>query len=298
MLVDGARSGLSPRSYLYVPADQPERLAKALQRGADAIIIDLEDSVAHASKARARELAGSWIGGNRAALSRVWVRINADDPEADLAAVVAPIAGVMLPRSEVALLTELDGLLTTREAQFGVPLGSLQVIGLIETARGLLDAVEVASAPRTTRLGIGRADLAGELGLHLDHDGPEFRSIMLQLVIASSAARIAAPVAPTSTDFRDLEALRASTEQLLRLGYCGRTAIHPAQVPVINEVFTPSKDEVDRARQLVEAFDAVLDAGIGVMTDDDGRMVDAAVVRGARDVLARAEACSSSQMRS
>ncbi|HEU4849665.1 MAG TPA: CoA ester lyase [Terrimesophilobacter sp.] len=278
----------SPRSYLYVPGDQAERLEKAPGRGADALILDLEDAVAPQNKAAARELVGGWIQGHPEFGDSVWVRIIADDPAADLEAITAPIAGVMVPRAETALLAEVDELLAARESRLGIPAASIAVIPLIETARGLLDAVQLASAPRTVRLAIGRADLAGELGLGIDPEGSEFRSILLQLVIASSAAGISAPVAPTSTDFRDLEALRSSTEQLLRLGYRGRTAVHPAQLPVINEVFTPSPEEVERARRLVAAFDEAERNGSGVTVDENGRMVDVAVVRAARDVLQRA----------
>ena len=278
----------SPRSYLYVPGDQGDRLEKAPGRGADALILDLEDAVAPQSKVAARELVGDWIRRNAATGQAVWLRITADDPAADIAAITAPIAGVMVPRAESALLAEVNRLLATRESELGLPVGRLAVIPLIETARSLLSAVDLASAPRTVRLAIGRADLAGELGLSIDHEGPEFRSILLQLVIASSAAGIAAPVAPTSTDFRDLDALRASTEQLLRLGYRGRTAVHPAQLTVINDVFTPSSDDVQRALRLVAAFDEAERNGSGVTTDENGRMVDAAVVRSARDTLQRA----------
>lgn len=278
----------SPRSYLYVPGDQGDRLEKAPGRGADALILDLEDAVAPQTKVAARALVGDWIRQNPALGNQLWLRITAEDPAADLEAITAPIAGVMVPRAESALLAEVDGLLAARENALGIPVGSIAVIPLIETARGLLSAVDLASTPRTVRLAIGRADLAGELGLGIDHEGPEFRSILLQLVIASSAAGIAAPLAPTSTDFRDLDALRASTEQLLRLGYRGRTAVHPAQLAIINEVFTPSEEEVERALRLVAAFDEAERNGSGVTTDENGRMVDVAVVRSARDTLQRA----------
>ena len=276
------------RSLLYVPGDQRDRLDKAFQRGADALIVDLEDAVAPQSKAAARDVVAEWIDRNAARAGAIWLRINADTTEADVETVSAPIAGVMVPRAESALLSKVDKFLTAREGQLGIAHGTIAVIPLIETARGLLGAVDLAGAPRVVRLAIGRADLAAELGLSVDPEGPEFRTILLQLVIASSAAGIAAPVAPTSTDFRDLDALRASTEQLMRLGFRGRTAVHPAQLPVINEVFTPSPDEVLRAQRLVAAFEDAERSGSGVIVGADGRMVDAAVVRSARDVLARA----------
>ncbi len=276
-----------PRSFLYVPGDQSDRLEKAFTRGADALLVDLEDAVAPQSKETARVLVAEWLSRHSAEGDSVWLRVNAVSLEADVATITAPIAGVMLPRAEVALLEVLDRLLAEREKDLGLEAGSFAVIPLIETARGLLSAIDVASAPRVVRLAIGRADLAGELGLSVDHEGPEFRTILLQLVIASAAAGITAPIAPTSTDFRDLNALRASTENLLRLGFRGRTAVHPAQLAVINEVFTPTPEEVARAKRLVAAFEGAERTGTGVILDDDGKMVDVAVVRAARDILSR-----------
>jgi citrate lyase subunit beta/citryl-CoA lyase len=217
----------------------------------------------------------------------VWVRLTVEEPQFDLEAVVAPVEAVMVPKAEVESVTAVGELLGARESALGLAAGSFAIVPLIETARGLLAAPELAALPRVSRLAIGRADLAGELGLAVDPEGPEFRSLMLGLVVASSAARIAAPLAPTSTDFRDLEALRSSTEQLLRLGFRGRTAVHPAQLAIINEVFTPSEDAVAKATKLVDAFERAERDGSGVFADDEGRMIDAAVVKSARDILAR-----------
>lgn len=273
---------------LYVPGDQPALLGKALERGADALIVDLEDAVAPNGKVVARDVVSDWLKRNESRADAIWVRINAGTPEEDIAAIVAPVAGVMVPSAETALLVKVDGLLTAAENRLGLERGSFRLIPLIETANGLLSAVNVASLPRVTQLAIGRADLAGELGLSVDPEGPEFRTIILQLVIASSAAGIAAPLAPTSTDFRDLVALRASTVQLMKLGCRGRTAVHPAQLAVINEVFTPTAEEVRRAVQLVTVFEESERGGTGVVVGPDGTMVDAAVVRSARDILSRA----------
>lgn len=277
-----------PRSHLYVPADRPDRLAKVLERGADGIILDLEDAVTLDRKQLARETAARWLGENPSAPLTVWLRLTVEEPQLDIEAVVAPATAVMVPKAEAESVTAVASLLDARETVLGLPRGTIAIVPLIETARGLLSAHELSTLPRVSRLAIGRADLAGELGLSVDPEGPEFHTLMLGLVVASSAAGIAAPVAPTSTDFRDLGALRASTEQLLRLGFRGRTAVHPAQVPVINEVFTPSDDEVTRAAELVDAFERAQQDGSGVFADDEGRMIDAAVVKSARDVLARA----------
>lgn len=279
----------SPRSYLYVPANHWDRLDGALARGADALILDLEDAVPVAEKDEARDTVARWLRPDHAPTCELWLRINSTSPEADIGAAVGRgVRGVVVPKAEPILLADVDRLLTARERDLGQERGSLLVLALIETAAGLLSALDLARAPRVAHLGIGEADLAAQLRLHPSEERGELSSLRLQLVVASAAVGIAAPVAPTSTDFRDLETLRRSTEALKRLGFGSRTAIHPAQIPVINEVFSPSMEEVEKARQLVRAYEEAERRGAGAFTDDDGRMVDAAVVRSARDVLALA----------
>jgi citrate lyase subunit beta/citryl-CoA lyase len=271
-----------------VPGDQKDRLDGASARGADALILDLEDSVSAQNKGPARDLVTGWLAENATSIGQVWVRIAS--PAEDIAVLTGRVAGVMVPKAEPELLAAVGELLSAREEELRVARGTFAIIALIETARGLLDSAALAGAPRVARLAIGRADLAAELGLRLEAEDPAFDSLLLQLVVASAAAGIAPPMAPTSTDFRDLDALRESTERLLRLGFRGRSAIHPAQLATINRVFTPSDAEVQRAGRLVAAFEESERAGSGVTTDEDGRMVDVAVVRSARDVLARAGA--------
>jgi citrate lyase subunit beta / citryl-CoA lyase len=285
-------TGALPRSYLYVPGDQPDRLAKAPARGADALIADLEDAVAPARKAIARAGVRRWLSaGPVGSHGEVWLRINAGQAGLDITEVVSgEITGVVVPKAESGLLAEVSDLLTARERVLGLPPGAIGVLPLIETAAGLLAAAVLAAAPRVVRLGIGEADLAAELGLRPDPGGYELTTLRLQVVVASAAARIAPPVAPMSADFRDLAALRTSTLALRRLGFRARTAIHPAQLAVINEAFTPSAEEVARARGLIAAFEEAERTGAGVITDDTGRMVDVAVIRSARDIVARARA--------
>ena len=193
---------------------------------------------------------------------------------------------MVVPKAEPTLLAGVDRLLAEREAEHGLATGAVAVLPLIESAAGLLALPAIAAAPRVRRLGLGEADLIGELGLRPGPERAELAPIRLQAVVASAAAGVAAPVAPTSTDFRDLDTLRVTSVALLALGFRGRTAVHPGQVPVINEVFTPSEEEVAAARSLVERFEA---AGSGVGVDEAGRMVDEAVVRSAREVLSRAD---------
>lgn len=279
----------SARSYLYVPGDQPDRLAKAMDRGADALIIDLEDSVAVASKTAARANTAEWLSRRVERRCQVWVRVNADSLADDLRAVVgAHLDGIVVPKAEPELLRDADHLLTELEHERGIA-STVAVIGLVETGRGLLRAAELAAARRMLRLGIGEADLLAELRIQPSESRQELTSLRLQVVVASAAAGIAAPLAPTSTAFKDLDAFRETTRELMRLGFRARTAVHPAQVPVINEVFTPDPDEVARARRIIAAYDAAVQRGSGVCVDDDGHMVDAAVIRSAREVLDMAD---------
>lgn len=259
-----------------------------MDRGADAIIVDLEDSVPVAAKAAARATSTDWLARLVDRRCQVWVRVNPDSLAEDVGAVVGHnVDGIVLPKADPALVRDADGLLGDLEREHGV--SAVAVMCLVETSQGLLRAAELATLPRVHRLGIGEADLLAELRIRPSDGRRELTSLRLQIVVASAAAGIAAPAAPTSTDFRDLDALRESTRELMALGFRARTAIHPAQVPVINDVFTPSEDEVERARRIVAAFEAAVERGSGVCVDDDGRMIDVAVVRSAREVLDLAE---------
>ncbi len=280
---------ISSRSYLYVPADREDRLARAAARGADALILDLEDSVPAAGKDQARRLLAGWLAGQHDTDCELWVRINPPTAAEDITATVGPlVTGVVVPKAEPALLAEISGLLADAESARGVAPGRFGVLPIMETARGLQSVADVAASPRVVRLGLGEADLAADLGVQLSPDRAELLPVRLQVVVAAAAAGIGAPVGPTSTDFRDVDGLRDSTRALLALGFRARTAIHPAQLPVINAVFTPSETEIARAGRLVAAFEAAQRAGAGVFTDENGMMVDVAVVRSAREILARA----------
>ncbi|MFI6817535.1 HpcH/HpaI aldolase/citrate lyase family protein [Nonomuraea sp. NPDC050328] len=266
------------RSALYVPGDQPAKLAKALERGADALIVDLEDAVAPAAKARARAEVADWLRALPADPGcEIWVRINPGEPgHADLRAVALPtVTGVCVAKTESAAeLVALAALLD--DAPW------IGLCPLLESGAAVLAAAEIARAPRVRRLQLGEADLRADLGIEPGPDERELLWARSQVVAAGAAARIGPPLGPVSPDFRDLDRLRASTEALRRLGFRGRACIHPAQVAVVNEVFTPAAEEVDRARALIARFEA---AEAGVVLDEAGRMVDEAVVRQARRLL-------------
>ena len=283
---------MSARSYLFVPGDQPEKLSRARERGADALLVDLEDAVAPSAKVGARRTVAQWLDGRGAGGVRpeVWVRVNPPPRlEADLAAVVQPgVVGICVPKVGSADdLRLLGDRLDELEPAAGLLPGSVRVMPLLESAAAVLDARAVAAAPRVAQVAIGEVDLQSELGLEPGHDERELLAARSHVVLASSAAGVGAPMGSVSTEFRDLDRFRRSTEALRRLGFGSRAAIHPAQVLVINEVFTPSEEEVAAAARLVEQHEAATREGTGAFVDDAGRMVDEAVVRSARRTLAR-----------
>jgi len=279
------------RSHLYVPGDKPEVLAKALGRGADALIVDLEDAVAPASKDAARTVVANWLSGLPAAADnpvQVWIRINSGEMgHTDVRAVLSPaVTGVVAAKTESAEeLVALHAVLTAMEDKLELPAGSIGVVPLLESANAVLNALAIAKAPRVQRLQVGEADLRADIGVELGADGRELLYVRSQVVLISAAAGIDPPVGPVDTNFRDTEALAESTRAVKRMGYVGRACIHPAQAAIVNEVFTPTADEVAAAKDLIARFDAAMAAGDGVCLDAQGRMVDEAVVRQARRTL-------------
>jgi citrate lyase subunit beta/citryl-CoA lyase len=282
------------RSHLYVPGDKPEVLAKALGRGADALIVDLEDAVAPASKDAARTVVAEWLSGLPVAADnpvQVWIRINSGDMgHTDVRAVLSPaVTGVVAAKTESAEeLVALHAVLTAMEDKIELPAGSIGVVPLLESANAVLNALSIAKAPRVQRLQVGEADLRADIGVELGADGRELLYVRSQVVLISAAAGIDPPVGPVDTNFRDTEALAESTRAVKRMGYVGRACIHPAQAAIVNEVFTPTADEVAAAKDLIARFDAAMAAGDGVCLDAQGRMVDEAVVRQARRTLSLA----------
>ncbi len=268
------------RTYLYAPGDRPDRMTKAVAQRVDAVILDLEDGVAPSSKDLARLEVGRFLAAATSASPALLVRVNSTELRADLAAllpVLGRIDAICLSKATTARLDELDELLGSAQTR---------VVALVESARGLLDAPAIAAHPRVRTLAIGEADLTAELAIRPSPDDRELLAVRSQVVVASAAAGIDPPTGPVSTEFRDLDTLRASTEALARQGFGARSCIHPDQVPVVAAVFTPSAAELDEARALVTSFDDAIGRGEGVFVGRDGRMVDEAVVRHARRLLA------------
>ena len=285
------------RSLLFVPADSPRKLEKAIGSGADALILDLEDSVGSAGKGRARRLALEFLRehGSRAGRPRLYVRINAFESglaEADLEAVMAAAPdGVMLPKcgggDDVA---RLDSQLAVSEALQGMADGRTRIAAIAtETAAALFGAGTYRGAsPRLDALTWGGEDLAADIGAIAPRDGGGWSSpfqLARNLCLFGAAAAGVDAIDTVHTDFRDLAGLRGEAERAAADGFSGKLAIHPEQVPVINEVFTPSAAALDRARAVVAAFARAGEIGV---VSIDGRMVDRPHLRAAERLLARA----------
>lgn len=265
------------RSLLFVPGDRPDRFDKATTSGADEVIIDLEDSVREAAKGRARGEVVSWLGRSRAG---AWVRINAagstvhDD---DLAALrQSPgLRGVVLPKAET--VHAIDRV--ARVVGERVP-----IIALVETARGLLDAREIAEHPSVTRLAFGNLDFAADCGMVVSSEGePELLSARTHLVVVSRAAGLAGPVDGVTADVRDVDSAERDARRAADLGFSAKLCVHPAQVPGVHRGFAPRRDQVAWARRVVDA----VEDGVAVV---EGAMVDRPVILRARAILARAGA--------
>jgi citrate lyase subunit beta / citryl-CoA lyase len=257
-------------SYLYVPGDRPDRFDKAIASGADAVILDLEDAVGLSAKTEARAAVTAHLSSPAGGVEQ-WVRINTGElgvEDLDAVAAQSGLAGIVVPKAGRAVL----------EAHAGVTL-----IALVETAAAIMDVSSLATAD-VVALAIGEVDLAADLGVEPSDDGRELWPFRMQLVAASAAAGMRGPLGPVFTAIGDVDGLRRDTAGLKRAGFGARQAIHPSQVAVINQVFTPTAEEVEHAEALLQLLEH---AGGGVCVDESGHMVDEAVVRSARRVLDR-----------
>ena len=290
------------RSLLFAPADSDRKLDKAFASGSDAVIIDLEDSVAPDSKSLARERAARFLARTTGLTHRprLLVRINSLPSglaDADLDAVVpaAPDA-ILLPKSEgSATVVHLAAKLTAREAVHGVADGHIGIIAIAtETAGSLFQLGSYSgSSARLVGMTWGAEDLSAELGATANRDSTgQFLApyrLARTLCLAGAVAAQVEPIDTVYVDFRDEAGLRRETEEACRDGFTGKMAIHPAQVAVINEVFTPTAQAIAEANAIVAAFAAAPGSGVvGI----NGVMYDMPHLKRAQRVLARANASS------
>jgi citrate lyase subunit beta/citryl-CoA lyase len=288
------------RSLLFVPADAPKKLDKAMASGADAVIVDLEDSIAPDRKAAARDMAAAFLRETVAAAARprLLVRVNGLSSgltDADLDAVIpAHPDAIMLPKAEgAASIIHADAKLMAREAIAGLPARHTQIVAIAtETAQALFVIGSYRDAsPRLTGLTWGAEDLSAELGAEANRDADgrfldPYRLARALCLVAAAAAQVQA-IDTIHVDFRNEATLRLECEEARRDGFTGKMAIHPAQVAVINEVFTPTAAALAHARTVVAAFAAQPDAGtVGI----EGKMYDRPHLAVARRLIERAGA--------
>ena len=264
------------RSFLFVPGNRPERFAKALASGADAVTIDLEDAVPLDAKDTARTaLRNAWKDFDAAERARLLVRVNpAGTPwhAADLAAVASltGLGALMLPKAENA-----------QQVEQAFRTSSMLVVPLIESAEGVGQMDAIARAAGTLRLGLGHIDLQADLGMRCGPDEAELAPIRLAMVVASRRAGLPAPVDGVTTATQDAEVLAADAQRSRRFGFGAKLCIHPAQVAGVHQALAPTEAECDWARRVLAAE---VSAGGGAFSVD-GKMVDPPVLLLARKIL-------------
>ncbi len=281
------------RSMLFVPVTRPRFVEKGADAGADAIILDLEDSVAPADKERARTLlpeAAQQVSRRGAdvvvRVNRPW-RLLVRDLEA---AVIPGIAALALPKIESAEHVQaIAEIVDEMEAERGIAPGTVKLQALVETASGFFRIEQIARAhPRLIAVSIGAEDLALSVGMVPEAEGLFYPK--QQCIIAARAAGIL-PLGfiGTVADYKGLDAFRATIRRSRRLGFLGASCIHPSNVAILNEEFAPNAEEVSQAERMVAAYDEALAAGRGSI-EFEGKMIDIPVVERAKQVLARANA--------
>jgi citrate lyase subunit beta/citryl-CoA lyase len=264
------------RCYLYVPGHRPDRFAKAMDAGADAVILDLEDAVPVASKDGARRDVRAYLDELTPGPVEAWVRINDGDrgrDDLDALAGAPALAGVVVPKAtpEVLAVRHADA-------------PDIALIALVESALALTQATAIAASAGVRTLAIGEVDLAADLGLGEDVPDAVRWALRMQVVVACAATGRSAPLGPVARDIDDLAGLEITVHQLRHAGFGAVQAIHPTQVAVVNAELTPTAAELAAAEHLL---DAAARADGGVFTDDSGRMIDEAVLRSARRTLGR-----------
>lgn len=275
------------RTVLFSPGDQPELLRKAPDSGADVVVFDLEDAVAPSRKDEARAVVGEAVAEMDPA-AELCVRVNPLDQggERDVATVIggdaSAIDSVMLPK--VSTATDVDALgEVLRDHGAEMP-----VLALLETATGILNAQAIATADGTDAVLLGAEDLSADIGASRSRDGTEILHAREHVVLAASHAGVDA-IDTLYTDYEDTAGLRDDTTFGRDLGYDGKMAIHPRQVPVINDAFTPDQERIEWAQKVLSAREEAAAEGRGVFSVE-GEMIDAPLIAQAETIIERANA--------
>jgi citrate lyase beta subunit len=282
------------RSLLFVPAHVKRMLDKALGLPLDAMILDLEDAVPPPQKAVARDGAREYVSRRP---GQAFVRINPLTSRApfttacgaeDLAAVLTPgLRGVVFPKVETPDdLEAIDAAMAEAERRAGLAEGGAELYAIVETARGVLESGALARATmrRPRRLCFGAGDFTRDIGVEWSREERESFTARSMIVLASRAAGLPAPIDSVFVDFNDPEGLAVSTRAAKQLGFRGKFVIHPSQVAIVNDIFTPTAEEVAWARRVVDGLAVAEREGLGAFVVD-GRMVDYPIVERAGDIL-------------
>jgi citrate lyase subunit beta / citryl-CoA lyase len=283
------------RSFLFAPGNRPRMVQKVITFGADAIILDLEDAVPIAQKAATRSaIKAALMSYPQDRSCKTYVRVNSLDTGLtadDVRGIVCPaLDGIILPKVEAAEeLGEGNAIMGLVEKELGLAEGHLDLIPIIETAKGFLNAQAIAAAgTRARRLAFGAGDFTFDLGVNWFGDCPAIMLPRMLLPIISRAAGLEPPFDTVYQDIRDLEGLRQETATAKALGFQGKMCIYPAQVAVVNDVFSPTETEIAYARKVIEAF-RVAEAQGHASCTVDGKMIDYPLAERAKRVLAVAE---------
>ncbi len=289
-----SRNAGARRCILYVPGNDTRKIEKARTLGADSVCLDLEDGVAHARKQEARQVLQQAFRTLDFGKSETLARINAVGSgleTEDLEAVVpAKPAAIVVPKvRDAAHLKWVSAQVTTLEAANGIAAGSIGLIGMIENAMGLVNVAQIAGADaRLQAIIFGAEDYAADVGATRTPEGTEVLYARSAIVAACAAYGLQA-IDLLFLDFKDAEGLRAEAKRGAQLGYSGMQVIHPNQVPIVQDVFTPNAEAIANAQRVLAAARENLEAGRGAFALDD-KMVDMPIIRAAERVLARARA--------
>ena len=277
------------RSWLFVPGHRSKMVDKALGLNADAVVFDFEDGVPPAEKDTARGLVGETLAQRRDG-PPCFVRtqsVRSDALAADFDAVVRPgLAGLVLPKvEEVGDLRQVDALLTERERSAGLDPGSVRIVAIIESARGLIAAPAIAAGPRLVGLLFGAEDFALDLGMLNVQAGEAGQMLYARsaIVVAAASCGLQA-IDRVCLDVADPDRLRTDAEEGRQLGFSGKAVIHPNQLKVVHACFDPTPEQLEHAERIVAAFDKAQSRGLGAIAVD-GQMVDLPVVDKARRIL-------------
>lgn len=274
---------------MFAPGIDRRKVEKAVGLGVDVVILDLEDSVDTSRKAEAREIVVSVLK-DRNTAKELWVRINPPETDFFLGDIMDVVAarpdGIMMPKAESAEgVARVDWIIGLLEARHGIEKGSIDLVPLVESARGIKSAGEIAAgSDRVKRLSFGAVDYTLDMGIELTKDTAELFYARSALAVASRSAGLEGPIDTVYTDVKDSEGLSADCRLGRSLGFQGKLVIHPAQVEVVNSVFSPTAEELARARKIVEVYEEALAAGSGV-AQLNGKLIEKPVALRARRIL-------------